>query len=134
MPDAASPVRLCDADGREVEGWAVRRDLVVARCSGLRQPVTVTLPSHETTSLAVYERTVQTDGDNTWTAVVLPEGSLPLAREHVPPGFERLTLSAASWRSSDSAQKEGAGTHRPDAPAQVTRSLWCMLFPRASGC
>lgn len=126
-PSTASPVRLRDAQGREVGGWAVRRDLVVARCAGLQTPVTVILGSRETVSVAVYERSVEADDGQAWTAAVLPEGTLPLDGELFPPDFDRLARSVMPLRTDHTV-------HRSEAPAQVTRSIWCFLFPRARGC
>lgn len=126
-PTTASPVRLRDAQGREVEGWAVRQDLVVARCTGLQTPVTIILGSRQAVSVAVYERTVEADDGQAWTAAVLPEGTLPLEGELFPPGFDRLARSGMPIGTDHTA-------HRSKAPAQVTRSLWCFVFPRARGC
>lgn len=124
---AASPVRLQDAQGREVEGWAVRRDLVVARCAGLQTPVTIIIGSRKAVSVAVYERTIEADDGQAWTAAVLPEGTLPLEGELFPPDFDRLARSVMPLRTD-------LTVHRSEAPAQVTRSIWCLLFPRARGC
>ncbi|MEV4902325.1 hypothetical protein AB0K08_13400 [Citricoccus sp. NPDC055426] len=129
--EAATSVRLRDAQGREVAGWAVRRDLVVTRTSGLRPPVTVILGARVSESLAVYERTVESDDGAAWTAAVLPEGTLPLDGELLPPGFSRLARSALPHARG----RTGPGTETPaEAPAQVTRSIWCFLFPRIKGC
>lgn len=125
-----SRVRLRDAQGREVEGWAVRRDLVVARCAGLQTPVTIILGSREIVSVAVYERSVEADDGQTWSAAVLPEGTLPLEGEVFPPGLDRLARSAIPLTTDHTDHT----VHRSEAPAQVTRSIWCFLFPRARGC
>lgn len=133
-PGRARALMVTDAEGRVVEGWAVRRDLVVVLQARLTAPHTVLLDNQTVQAVAAHERT---GADGTWTALVLPEGSLPLDGELLPSGIDPLAV-LPGLRGRDPSGRpvpsvQGLEAEDPDA-WHTDGSWWCNVFPRLPGC
>lgn len=127
LPEAAvQPAVECTVDagnGLTLPGWAVRTDTVVVHAGGLTAPVRVRLGDDWITAVDSFETQLILEvsdesgasGESVpWTALELPEGTLPVDVEAFPPG---LTPPA------------------PDPTRYGARvAFWCLVFPRMRGC
>lgn len=113
--DQQESVAVITAQGKRYEGWPIRDGAVLVAQSGLTQPLRVVIGSEEFTVEAIYENSPSLEGP-VWSALQLPPGCLPIQGEVLPP-----------W--VDPSITEG-----DDDDGQAHRSVWCLLFPRLSGC
>ena len=104
-------------NGIDLVGWGVRADTVVVQASGLTGPITVTIDGQDVEVSEVIESNGVEGLSMPITALELPEGSLPMAGESIPPQM------APPEPSPDEPQTMGARTF-----------FWCLVFPRMRGC
>lgn len=104
-------------NGIDLVGWGIRADTVVVQASGLTGPITVTIDGEDIDVTEVFESQGAEGLSMPITALELPEGSLPMAGESIPPQM------APPEPSPDEPQTMGARTF-----------FWCLVFPRMRGC
>lgn len=117
LTQQASTYRVTLENGMTLVGWPIRADHVVVQASGLTGPITVRIDGQDVEVTNVYESAGVEDFSMPVTALELPEGSIDVPGEIIPPHM------APQEQADDGSQTMGARTF-----------FWCLVFPRMRGC
>lgn len=107
----AKPYPLLLESGLLLTAWGIRSDTVLVFAGGLSPRQITEFNGQPVQILACYENTTAIDQWQPLTALVLPDGALPVTAQAYPPGFHQLL---------------GDG--------EVALPPWCVLFPFLPGC
>ena len=110
----AEAYRVTLDHGIDLVGWGIRADTVVVQASGLTTPITVTIGDQNIEVAEVFTADGVDGFSMPLTALELPEGSLKIQGEAMPPHM------------LDQQQS-------PDEPMGARTFFWCLVFPRMRG-
>lgn len=110
--------RVTLSNGMHLVGWAIRADTVVVQASGLTGPITVTIDGQGLEVTEVIESQGVEGLSLPLTALELPEGSLEMHGETIPPH-----MAPPAPSNDGETTTMGARTY-----------FWCLVFPRMRGC
>lgn len=119
-PDEQIPVR--DAAGAWVLGWVIRTDTVAVQAGGLSRPLSARIGERWVEAEVVHETTTEIEGDQPWTALELPAGTLDGVAAQRPSVLPVLALPHPDAEEGD------------DLRHKATVPFWCLVFPKMRGC
>lgn len=117
LTQQAEAYRVTLENGMTLVGWPIRADHVVVQASGLTGPITVHIDGADLEVTDVHESAGVEDFSMPVSALTLPEGSLDVPGEIIPPHL------APPEHADNGTQTMGARTY-----------FWCLVFPRMRGC
>lgn len=117
----AEPVTVL-VDDRRLVGYLIRSDAVLVMEPDVRLPAIVFVNDREVAPIEAHRpgildpETLEPSDTYRWTALQLPDGTVDVPGERIPPGVDVPI-------SDEPGKGHGA-----------RRSMWCWFFPRLRGC